>query len=179
MKALLVIDMLEDFFREGFLKDIRAEITQSINKLVFECRSRDVPVIWVRQEFKEDLSDAFPIMRKQNIHITIAGTQGSQILPELDRLETEHEIVKKRYSAFFKTNLEELLKEFDTTELLLAGINTHACIRMAAIDAYQRDYEVTIPIECVASYDRNHHEVTMTYIEDHIAKLVNLEDVWS
>ena len=179
MKALLVIDMLEDFFRDGFLKDIRVEITSSINKLVVECRAREVPVIWVRQEFKEDLSDAFPIMRKQNIHITIAGTQGSQVLSELDRLETEHEIVKKRYSAFFQTNLEGLLRELGTTELLLAGINTHACIRTAAIDAYQRDYEVIIPIECVASYDRNHHEVTMNYIEGHIAKLVKLEDVWS
>ena len=179
MKALLVIDMLEDFFREGPLKEIRDDITNNINTLVKDCRERDIPVIWVRQEFREDLSDAFLIMRKEKIQITIAGTQGSQILSELVRIETDYEIVKKRYSAFFQTDLDKYLKKIGATELVLAGINTHACIRTAAIDAYQRDYEVIIPVECVASYDRNHHEVTLNYIDGHIARLVKLNDAWS
>ena len=179
MKTLLVIDMQEDFFRNNPLKDIRDELTRSINRLVKESRGRDVPVIWVRQEFQQDLSDAFLIMKKENIHITVTGTLGCQILSELDRLETELEVVKKRYSAFFQTDLHQHLKEIGTTELLLAGINTHACIRMAAIDAYQRDYDVIVPIECVASYDREHHDVTLSYIDCHIAKVVKLDDVWN
>ena len=178
MKALLVIDMLEDFFRQGPLKELRDDIIKNINTLIQGCRERELPVIWVRQEFREDLSDAFLVMRKKNIKITIAGTPGSQILAELDRSETDYEVVKKRYSAFFQTDLDQQLKDIGATKVLLAGINTHACIRTAAIDAYQRDYEVTIPIACVASYDRNHHDVTLNYLEGHIAELVKLADVW-
>ena len=50
-------------------------------------------------------------------------------------------IVKKRYSAFSKTDLEDVLQRLMPDELVLAGINTHACVRTTAIDAYQRDWK--------------------------------------
>ena len=83
MKALLIIDMLEDFFREGPLKAIRKELTGRINTLTLRARNMGIPVIWVRQEFREDLEDAFLIMRKKNIRINIIGTNGCEILAEL------------------------------------------------------------------------------------------------
>lgn len=177
MKAVLVIDMLEDYFSEGPLKAIRTEISQRINKLTHQLRSKDIPIIWVRQEFHEDLSDAFLVMRKEGIKKTIAGTRGSEILPELVRKTIDREIIKKRYSAFFGTDLEIHLSQLGVTELILAGINTHACIRCAAIDAYQRDLEVIIPVDCVASYDQEHHDITLKYLGRHIAKLVHLREL--
>mgnify|MGYP006202574933 CR=1 FL=1 len=62
------------------------------------------------QEFKPDLSDAFLEMRRHGIQVTIAGTDGCEILPELERRPDERVIVKKRYSAFFGTALDELLR---------------------------------------------------------------------
>src|SRR5690606_591882 len=128
------------------------------------------PVIWVRQEFAPDLSDAFLLMRKTGTKVTIAGTEGCELLPDLARLETDRVIVKKRYSAFFRTELDEVLAELGTRTLVLAGINTHACVRMAAIDAYQRDFDVIVAVECVASYDAEHHRVTLRYLEGGIAR---------
>lgn len=177
MKALLVIDMLEDFFRQGVLRDMRDGLSRSINTLVAEARRAHVPIIWVRQEFGHDLADAFLAMRRGDIRITIAGTKGSQILSELDRGAGDHEIVKKRYSAFFGTRLDELLSTMNVTDLVVAGVNTHACIRMAAIDAYQRDLTVVIPHECVASNDPQHHEVTLEYLGHEIATVTDLESV--
>ena len=177
MKTLLVIDMLEDFFRRDPLKSIRENLVGNINNLTKQFRENDVPIIWIRQEFKEDLSDAYLVMKKENLRITIAGTEGCKILPELQKTNSEHEIIKKRYSAFYGTELDELLKELGTTELILAGVNTHACIRSTAIDAYQRDIEITIPIECVASYDQEHHDVTLRYLGGRIAKIVALDAV--
>ena len=114
---------------------------------------------------------------EKNIHITIAETEGANILNELVRLEGDHEIVKKRYSAFFGTELAELLTDLGISEIILAGINTHACIRMTAIDAYQLDLNVVIPEECVASRDQQHHDVTLRYLADEIAEVVSLESV--
>lgn len=174
MQAVLVIDMLEDYFRGGPLRAARATLTGRINALTAQARQAGVPVIWVRQAFREDLSDAFLIMRKKNIRITIAGTPGAQILEELQQAPEDHEVVKKRYSAFHGTDLDALLARLHVTELILAGINTHACIRMAAIDAYQRDYEVVIPKDCVASPDAAHHDVTLRYLGQEIAQVTRL-----
>jgi nicotinamidase-related amidase len=98
----------------------------------------------VRQEFALDLSDAFLEMRKRGIRSSIAGTEGARLDPRLDVGEGDPVIVKKRYSAFHGTNLDDLLAARGIGEIVLAGVNTHACIRMAAIDAYQRDLKVTV-----------------------------------
>jgi maleamate amidohydrolase len=58
--------------------------------------------------------------------------------------------------------------------LVLAGVNTHACVRTTAIDAYQRDYDVVIIRDCVASYDPEHHDVSLRYMDGKIARVVSL-----
>ncbi|MEM7017899.1 MAG: isochorismatase family cysteine hydrolase [Pseudomonadota bacterium] len=175
--AIIIIDMLEDFFRDGPLLDIRSELTAQINRLTRWGRAKNLPVIWIRQAFKEDLSDAYLVMRKNNIHITIEGTQGCQVLDELDKSVDDYEIVKKRYSAFFGTTLDDLLERLNVNTLILAGINTHACVRTTAIDAYQRDLEIMMPHECIASYDAEHHAITLQYLDKRIASIVSLPEV--
>ncbi len=177
MTALLVIDMLEDFFQDDPLRSQRKELVAAINQLVRWSRERGHPVIWVRQEFKDDLSDAFPVMRQKQIRMTMAGTPGAEILSDLDRYPSDAEVIKKRYSAFHGTDLESELADAGITHLVLAGINTHACVRMAAIDAYQRDLEVTIVEDCVSSWDLEHHDVTLRYLGREIAQIVDLDDL--
>jgi len=177
MEALLVIDMLEDFFAEGPLKSRRSRIVRSINVLIDWARKSDMTVVWVRQEFAEDLADAFLVMRNRNIRMTIEGTPGAEVLAELDRRIADIDVVKKRYSAFHNTKLDALLEQHGITRLYLAGVNTHACIRTAAIDAYQRDLEVIIVEECVSSPDDEHHDVTLRYLGKEIASVVRLQDV--
>ncbi len=72
-------------------------------------------------------------------------------MPEIERLPADQVIVKKRYSAVFGTDLDARISEFRPDVLVIAGVNTHACVRMTAIDAYQRDYDVIVAAECVAS----------------------------
>ena len=164
--AILIVDMLNDFFAKGVLKKLRPELVRNINRLVGESRRQGHPIIWIRQEVAPDLSDAPLLVRKKKIHTIIAGTPGCQLLPELDHQPTDHEIIKKRQSAFFRTELDSLLSQLGSTHLVLGGIATHACIRVTAIDAYQRDYEVLIPSECVASPDREHHEISLRFLDE-------------
>ena len=77
--AFLVIDMLNDFFLEEPLSSRRSGLVSAINDLVRIFRENGQPIIWVRQEFKPDLSDAFLAMRKADTRITIAGTEGAQL----------------------------------------------------------------------------------------------------
>jgi nicotinamidase-related amidase len=72
-------------------------------------------------------------------------------LPELDCAPGDEVVVRKRYSAFYRTPLDEILVRHNIAVGVLAGINTHACIRTAAIDAFQRDYDVILAGDCIAS----------------------------
>ena len=169
--------MLNDCFGHAELDRRRAALCSSINHLTALARAKGFPVIWVRQEFESDLSDAFLGMKRESIRMFIKATPGPLILDELVREDSDIEVVKKRYSMFYGTGLESLLQHLKTDSLILAGVNTHACIRTAAIDAYQRDFQVTIVRECVASKDLKHHEVTMDYLDGGIATLVTLSEL--
>ena len=172
--VLIVVDMLVDYFdRLPALAEQRRKLVTGINDLSARFRSAGRPVIWVRQEFKADLSDAFLDMRRRGIKVTIEGTPGSRILPELERAPTDHEIVKKRYSAFFGTDLEALLLSLGARTLVLAGINSHACVRVTAIDAFQRDYDVILAADGVGSYDPTHHEVSLRYLGERMGMLLD------
>lgn len=176
--VLIIIDMLNDFFRHHIgLANQRTQLVASINQLTNEFRQKYYPILWVRQEFTMDLRDAFLEMRKRNIHVTITGTDGCELLPDLNRLDYEEVIVKKRYSAFFGTHLDTLLQTITPELLVVAGINTHACVRTTVIDAYQRDYEVIVATDCIASYDENHHQVTKQYLGGGIAQLLSNQEI--
>jgi nicotinamidase-related amidase len=173
--ALIVIDMLNDFL-DRWQPAARESLIRSVNELTSRAREHGWPVIWVRQEFAEDLSDAFLDMRSKNIQITIRGTRGCEIAPDLNVDPSESVIIKKRYSAFYATILDDILSRAGVDCLILAGINTHACVRTTAIDAYQRDWPVIVAADCVDSYDREHHEISLRYMKGSIASvLTNLE----
>ena len=169
-RCLLIIDMLNDFL-DQWDDDVVATLIDHTNILAQAFRDKDYPVIWVRQEFKADLSDAFLEMRDRNIHICIEGTRGAELHEALDVDHEDKAIVKKRYSAFFKTDLDTILVQNGIDEVTICGINTHACIRMAAIDAYQRDLRVVLASDCIGSYDRQHAQVSLDYINGKIAAL--------
>ena len=176
--ALLIIDMLVDFFeRVPELSAQRARLVAATNQLTEAVRGAGQPVIWVRQEFRPDLSDAFLDMRRRGVAVTIAGTEGSKILPELKQAASDHIVVKKRYSAFYGTGLDDLLAALGARALVIGGINTHACIRTTVIDAYQRDYDVTLASECIGSYDAEHHDITVRYLDGQIAQLSSNADI--
>jgi nicotinamidase-related amidase len=174
--VLIVIDMLHDFL-DAWAPAWRKPLVEAVNDLVATMRDFHLPIIWVRQEFESDLSDAFSEMRAKGIYVTIKGTRGCQILDELAVESQDRIIVKKRYSAFFGTNLDEVLAELAPDAIILAGINTHACIRMAAIDAYQRDWPVVLASECIDSYDREHHEISLRYMKDKIAAVMTNAEI--
>jgi len=171
--TLIVIDMLNDFFeRHANLAEQRPQLVDSINTLVKAFRDHGQTVLWVRQEFAPDLHDAFLDMRKNDLRVTIAGTPGCELLPELHKDSNDQVIVKKRYSAFFGTDLHTILQTDRAQMLVVTGINTHACVRTTVIDAYQRDYEVVVAEECIASSNQVHHEITKQYLDGGIAQLL-------
>ena len=176
--VLIVIDMLRDFL-DSWEPGKRKRLVRSIHELASDMRSYSHPLIWVRQEFEPDLRDAFPEMQAKGIRVTIKGTPGCEIVPDLSVAANDIVLVKKRYSAFYGTTLDETLARLRPDAIILAGINTHACIRTTAIDAYQRDWRVILAGDCIDSYDREHHDISLRYMNDKIATIMSNEQIRS
>jgi biuret amidohydrolase len=91
--------------------------------------------------------------RKAILRHNLAGSKGIEIIPEL---YAESDLVvtgKKRYSAFYATDLEFLLRRLGVDTLILAGINTTTCVLCTAFEATNRDFRVVIASDAVDSMD--------------------------
>ena len=173
----IIIDMQEDFFVHERLSRRRSDLVKNMNELVSYCRENDAKIIWIRQEFAPDLSDAMLEAKRKNIRVVISGTPGAEILSELDRRPSDRLLVKKRYSAFFGTDLNERLSRSGTSKLIIAGINTHACIRTTVVDAYQRDFEIILARDCIDSHDEEHHDISWRYMDGKLGKGMSNEQI--
>lgn len=175
----LIIDMQVDFFRHDRLSKNRARLTENINSLAAMLRKCGCRVCWIKTEFLPDLSDAFLEVRDAGTGPVVQGTAGASILPELKIAASDEVLIKKRYSAFHGTSLDELLSDSPTSHLIVAGINTHACIRSTVVDAYQRDMRVILAGDCIDSHDQAHHDISLRYMAGKLARLMGNAEIGS
>jgi nicotinamidase-related amidase len=175
--ALLIIDMQECYFDVPSLVEAKARLVACINHLTGGARRAGVPVLWVTTSYRPDLSDASLEIHQRRISRCIEGSGDVAILHELSVDAGDHHIGKKRYSAFFRTDLDALLLRLSIGTLIIAGIYTHSCVRMTAIDAYQRDHRVVIAVEGITSYDERHHDVSVRYMDGKIGVVATTDRI--
>ena len=175
--ALILIDLQEDYLARKELAPRKDALLGNVGKLLAAFRSLSLPIVHVISIYRKDRSNWTLSMIQDNWPVVIEGTPGAKVAAEVRPLPGEPVVVKDRYSAFFRTDMDERLKAMGATDLVLAGINTHACIRTTAIDAFMRDWKVILPLECVDSWDPDHHRITVEYFRKaKIARIVPLED---
>ena len=137
-----------------------------INELANVFHEEGLPVICVRHQVKADFSDANLRDKKRGNFITVEGTEGVELLDELSFKQGDITILKNRYSAFFGTNLKQILAELGVDTLVVCGINTQACVRTTVIDAFQYDIETIIATDATTSWDETYHKTTMRYFRE-------------
>lgn len=91
----------------------------------------------------------------------MAGSEGSEIIDELQVAPEDKIIKKRRYSAFFGTDLDLYLRERGISEIHLVGVNTNICVLYSAADARNLNYAVTIYGDGVASFDPEAHKFAL------------------
>jgi len=158
-KALLIIDMLNDFVSEGGALDCGPSargIIDEISRLAAEFRRRGSPVIHVCDRHHPDDAEftQFPPH-------ALAGSWGAEICPELQPAPEDQVLAKRRFSAFYATGLDLLLREKGIGELVLCGVCTNICVLYTAADARMRGYDVVVPARAVASFDQTGHEFAL------------------
>lgn len=96
----------------------------------------------------------------------VAGTPDTEIIPELAGLARQHTILpKRRYSAFFETDLADRLADFQPEQVIVVGDCTDICVLHTVADLRNRDYPVWVPADLVASFDADAHAWALRHLK--------------
>lgn len=160
--ALLVIDMQEFFlspsspsFTCGGLA-----IIPNLKKLIGAFRAANRPVIYTRHVHHPQRIDA-GIMEWWWEGMCLEGSQESEIHHEIAPQSGEKVILKHRYSAFYNTDLETILRCLKIEDLVVTGIMTNMCCESTARDAYYRDYKVFFLADGTGSVNEEMHRASL------------------
>jgi nicotinamidase-related amidase len=167
MKALIIIDMLNDFVT-GPLKCDRAQrIIPHIHHLMDHFHKKKMPVIFANDShFPTDFE-----MDKWGAH-AIEGTEGAKVIPELAPQNSDIIVGKHVYSSFFETPLDSILRSRKVDTVVLTGLHTHLCVRHTAADAFFRGYKVMIPEDGVDSFRKEDHESGLAYLKEYYGAII-------
>lgn len=146
--ALLVVDM-QNFFLDPASPTYTCggpAILPNVKQLIQTFRQIGRPVIYTRHVHHPDRIDA-GIMGWWWEGMCVEGSPESEIHPELAPLGNEKVIFKHRYSAFYNTDLETVLRVLKVEDLVVTGVMTNLCCESTARDAYFRDYRVFFPVD--------------------------------
>lgn len=135
----------------------------NIARLLAHCRARGIPVFYTAQHGDQDRRDRGlqadlwgPGMRRSADHEPIIDALAPQ--------PGEHVLVKHRYSAFQRSNLETLMRVRGRDQLLVTGVYAHIGCTATVVEAFQRDIEAFIAADAVADFSRADHDQALHWI---------------
>lgn len=177
--AILVVDMQHDFVDEdGPIPCHGArDIIPRLQELLDFARSAAIPVIYTQEAHRATKVDFGRELDYGEILHCLEGSKGVEIIPELSPQEGDHVLLKRRYSGFFATDLDLLLRGLGVGTVVITGVATDVCVRATAQDAMQHDYHVLVPRECVAGTNRDRHEAALESIAYVFGKVRSLQEV--
>ena len=194
--AVLVVDMQNDFGTEGGMfaragidiSMIRTAVAPTAD-VVAAARRRGLPIVYLKMAFKADLSDAGAAdspnyMRHLRMgvgtrvnapdgaesRILIRDTWNTDILRELAPMAGDIVIYKHRFSGFFETELDSILKSRGIRQLVVTGCTTSICVEATIRDAMFRDYSCVLLSDCTG--EPIGHEMPRS---NHDASLLNVQ----
>ncbi|MDA8156863.1 MAG: cysteine hydrolase [Actinomycetota bacterium] len=170
-EALLILDMLEDFTREGSPLEVpdNRKLVPVIQKEIKRARAEGMPVIYVcdrhAPQDREFSKFGWPAHG-------VKGSPGAEVVAALKPEPGDVIIEKTHYSGFFGTNLKEKLDELGITGLVLTGCLTHICVLYTTYEAVEYDYDVTVLADGVADVTEGDHNCALRFMKESLgAKL--------
>jgi nicotinamidase-related amidase len=156
--ALIVVDMQNDFVAPGAPMQSPAGLAMvpHLQRALACCREQGIPVIYTAHVHRTDgcdmglLGHAPPIARRDAL---VAGSAGAAIFPEIAPRDDEIVIPKHRFSAFYGTDLEIILRGLGVTTVVITGVTTENCCHATARDAFFRDFQVVFLSDATATGD--------------------------
>jgi len=163
--AVIVVDMLKDNLKESprnpYFQEGKA-ILPRLQKLLSEARKRGFPVFFACDSFfKED----FIFKGDMKVH-ALRGTTGAEVVDDLKPEPRDNVIPKRRFSAFYKTDLDQTLQALGVDTIIVTGITTEVCVLTTTLDGLSRDFYAVILEDCSASRNKESHQGCLNLYRD-------------
>lgn len=166
--ALLIIDAQVEATAEdeGTLKAIGSTAAvERIVELLEAARRSRLPIVFTQEVHRQELVDfGRELDGAEPIHC-VEGTAGVELRPETKPLEGEWLIQKRRYSGFFATDLDLLLRGIGVDTLIVCGFLMDVCVHYTYVDAHQRDYHIYVARDATAGSSLAASEAALSAIE--------------
>ena len=194
--AVIVVDMQNDFgapggmfARAGIPIAAIQAVVEPTHRVLAAARSAGMQVVYLKMEFRSDLADAggpeAPNLVKhrplgigdriaapdgQESQILVEGTWNTEILSALAPQPGDAIVSKHRYSGFYETGLDALLRDAGIDTLVFTGCTTSVCVESTLRDAFYRDYRCLLLSDCTAEpigsdLSRGNHEASLLVVE--------------
>jgi nicotinamidase/pyrazinamidase len=163
--AIIVVDMLKDNLKEGSRHPMVAEgkaIVPNLRRLLEESRKRGYPVVFACDSF---LKDDFIFKGKMKVH-ALRGTPGAEVIDDLCPEPTDIVLPKRRFSAFYKTDLDQTLRVLGVDTIVVTGITTEVCVLMTGMDGLCHDFSAILLEDCSASKSKEMHRSCLDLYRD-------------
>lgn len=158
--ALIVADMLDDFVTGSLKCDRALRIIEPLRRLIEAARKYGVPVIYSNDHHRPGVDGELGLWGDH----AMAGTAGAEVIEQLKPAAGDFVIPKRRYSAFFQTDLHLLLRELGVGSLIITGLQAHICVRHTAADAFFWGYKLVIPRDATEAFTEKDYVEGLEYL---------------
>ena len=174
--ALVVVDMVKDFTDpEGLVfYPMNREILPGIADLVDFCHQKKVQVIFMQHRYRRGKYDRNLETMRPNCIEGSGGEDLDALLPVNE--ETDYIIPKRRYSAFYGTDLDLVLREHGIRNVVVVGTKTNCCIRATVQDAYFNNYLPIVLSDCVGTNDQVINQVHLTDMDKYFGTVMTARE---
>lgn len=159
--AILVVDMLNDFVTGALKCDRGLAIVPQTAKLLDAARQAGVKVIFCNDAHLKGIDHELKLWGDH----AIAGTKGAEVIPELHLGAEDYVVPKRRYSGFFRTDLELLLQELGIDTVIMTGLHTHMCVRHTTADAYCLGYNIVVAADATDAFTEEDYRSGLEYLK--------------
>ncbi|HID43201.1 MAG TPA: cysteine hydrolase [Archaeoglobaceae archaeon] len=171
MESLIVVDMQKDFCYEGgalYIGKSAEKIFKPLRKVIEAARNK-MPVIYTQDWHRKDDAE-FKIWEPH----CLMNTEGAEIVDELEPAEKDYLVRKRRYSGFYGTDLDLILRELGVKKLFVVGVATNICVLHTVSDATLLNYEVNVLEDCTATLTDYAQEYGIKHMSDVLnARIIN------
>ena len=180
--ALLIVDMNKAFVGKGAPLEVPKAIDNvpRIKLLLETCRELGIPVIHVSHVFRKDgrdrglMYDFWPILKDGVLE---EGSEGTEIYPDIAPIEGESIISKHRYSAWFGTDLDIIVRNLKVDTLIICGTTTDRCTGLTAYEAFMRDLKVVFPEDANATFQDEVHKGMLISLDMGAAMILTTDNL--
>ena len=182
--AVILIDMINAVVKGSGppfnTPPAREPVIQNFQKLLAHCRSVGTPLIFVTTHRRADNSDAPKTVSDVGGGggaPMLGGTPATEFIDELRPQPEDYTVVKPRFTAFYGTNLDGILKTLGTETILVGGISTQRSVEGTARDAKNRDIQCVVVSDCCTAGELDVHQMTIDHVLPLLVRVRTTDEV--